>query len=518
MNDKISVSPVIYYLVYSLLLAAITSIVPGMYGCLIGEKVGIIFVLYGCLVTLAILGFMAISRPSRPLTLADAVLLATIVWIVVPIVAAVPVTLALNIPFIDSWFEAVSGFTTTGLSMFSGSVDPDFHVYVPSVEELPKTVLLWRSFIQWLGGLGILVIFVALALSAGLPPHLVGLAEGRYERLEPSLAHSLRRLFQTYAILTIAATIIFRLSGMTWFEAVNHAMTALSTGGFSTKNTSIGYYNNVVLELAVVLAMVWGTANFATHYKVLFHFDLGALLRDCELRLLLALLTIETLLGTYFLYTHGYMVLEALRLSFFQVVSVQSTTGFQTMDLEKAPAAFKLLLVAASLIGGAILSTAGGMKLYRFLVLLHTMWWAGRSSVAVRGEIISYKVGGKAINYDTFVQIMAVAFGYIAVWLIGTVCTMILLPKTPAIDAALEAASAVGTVGVSVGLTGANRHVFYKLLYIGLMTLGRLEIIPYIACYRVIAEKLHSRRETRKDKPFTNREQILGRQEHKINI
>lgn len=482
-------NPVIYYTIYGQGIVAGVTLIPGIYGLLVGEHEALIMVAYGMVISSIILLLRLFSRPSRPLTLEDTMLVAVASWILVPILSAIPISLYLDMPFIDSWFEAVSGFTTTGLTMFSGTMDKDFHTYIPSVEELPRSVLFWRSLIQWIGGLGILVVLIALALSDGLPSHLVGFAEGRYERLEPSLARSLRRLFIIYLILTLLAATLFYLAGMPPFDAINHAMTALATGGFSTRSNSIGYYHNPVLEGVVILAMIWGATNFATHYKILFKGSLRAPFNDPELKMFIVLATIGSLATAYTLYSKShYDMVNAVRHATFQFISAITGTGFQTISLTNVPDETKFILTIACLIGGSYLSTTGGIKIYRLLVAMYTISWTTKRVANIRGVVIKYRIGTKPLNFEELMQNVSIVFSFAILWVLGTIATLMTV-KTNLANAGLEAASALGTVGVSSGITGAHIPLTLKLVYILLMSLGRLEIIPYIMAMRILASR-----------------------------
>jgi len=493
----LKLNPIIYYVIYCQGIVAGVTLIPGIYGVLVGEHKALIMVIYGAAISSIVLFLKIFSKPSRPLTLEDTILVAVASWILVPILSAIPISLYLNMPFIDSWFEAVSGFTTTGLTMFSGTIDKDFHIYIPSVEELPRSVLFWRSLIQWIGGLGILVVLIALALSGGLPSHLVGFAEGRYERLEPSLARSLRRLFIVYLILTSLAAILFYLAGMPLFDAINHAMTALATGGFSTHSDSIGYYDNPVLEGVVVLAMIWGATNFATHYKILFKGSLYALFKDPELKMFIVLTTIGSLATAYTLYSKShYDLVDALRYATFQFVSAITGTGFQTISLTDVSDETKFLLTVACLIGGSYLSTTGGIKIYRLLVALYTVSWTAKRVVNVRGLVIKYRIGTRPLNFEELMQSVSIVFSFAILWILGTIATLMTI-KTSLADAGLEAASALGTVGISSGITGAHIPLTLKLVYILLMSLGRLEIIPYIMAIRILISRTKTFLKTR---------------------
>ncbi len=198
----IRVFPLLRHVMVSVAAAGITHLLSGLTGLLSGDVTYSLQLLVWATAYLAFSGiwFMFV-KPSRSLSKNEAFILVALAWVLTPFFSAVPVSVVLHIPLVDSWFESISGYTTTGLSVFTGGVDPFFHRYVPSVEQLPPSILWWRAYCQWLGGFGIVVMFFVFARLGGLPAHLVGLAEGRYERLEPSIAKSLRALMATYFLL-----------------------------------------------------------------------------------------------------------------------------------------------------------------------------------------------------------------------------------------------------------------------------------------------------------------------------
>ncbi len=481
------IPPPLYYQGYSLLVVALVSIVPGIVGALMDSNVKPSLVLIDYGVVMGLLGILWIKmlKPSRPLDLGDAILAAAIAWVLVPLAAAAPVSMGLGIPFLDAWYESISGFTTTGLTMFTGQVDPVYGVYVPSVEELPHSIQFWRSFIQWVGGIGIIVIFAAFIIGGGLPAHLIGFAEGRYVHLEPSIARSVRGFIMVYVALTLFATLLFIVAGMSPYDAINHAMTGIATGGFSTRNASFASYNSYIIELAGVVVMTLGALNFADHYNLLIYLLAGRgeplrLLRNPEHHVYALLVGFWVLTLTMLMSLNGYPCFIAFRYAIFQFVSALSGTGFQTMNLHTAPSYFKLVLTAACLTGGAILSTTGGIKLYRLLILFKTFKWTTASTVSARGIILARKIGREVVEETTLVQAVAIVTSFITTWIIGSILTFIFYPSASFSDVLFETASALGNVGLSTGITGAATPLPVKLVHMVLMTLGRLEIVPFI--------------------------------------
>ncbi len=476
----LGVPPHLYYMFMLFHVASIALFVPALVGLGFGEaRVALTLLPYAFALLVVGEAWRRLLRPSRSMRLDDAIIVAVASWLIVPILTALPVSHAIAIPFIDAWFEAVSGFTTTGLTMFTGSLDSLTGTYVPSVEELPKTILFWRSFIQWLGGVGILVLFTAFATGGGIPSHLIGFAEGRYEHLEPSIARSVRAFFILYTVLTATAFTLFVATGMGVFEAVNHAMTGIATGGFSVYNNSFAHYNNIYIEAAAVIVMVLGALNFADQYALL---KTGSkrLFRNPETRAITAVIAFTTLSGTLILVSHGWGFFHALRLSLFQFVSAVTGTGFQTMDLSTAPDSYKLLLTVACLLGGSIISTTGGIKMFRFVILVSSFKWIYEEYASIPGRIIVRKLGGRDVGVRELQQAVAIVALFVSSWVAGTILVSLTMPNVSLVDVGFEVASALGNVGLSTGLTGADMPFTAKLVLIVLMSLGRLEILPYL--------------------------------------
>jgi len=480
---------VFYYISYTLLIVSFVSTIPGIYGLIYGDyDIATLFTTYGLLIALLSRIMMVKLEPSGRLRLEDAMIIAALSWILIPLLSAIPAYMSLGIPFPDAWFEATSGFTTTGLTIFSGSIDPAFNTYIPDVESLPHAILLWRSILQWIGGIGILVVISAFIIGGTLPSHLLAFAEARYERILPSMRRSMQVFVEIYLVLTLVSTILFWLSGMPLFDSVNHAMTGLATGGFSVKNKSFAAYNSVPIEIAAILVMSFGAANFADHYRIL-RGRLNAIKESMELRAYLTVIGISSLLVIIVLVENKWLIDEATRKTVFQVVSAVSGTGFQTMDLSRAPEDSKFILSIIMLIGGSVLSTTGGFKLYRLLVLTSIVKWSTREVEKVHGIVVVRKIGRNTVSCEDCLKAIAVIGAYFATWIISSIIAAVLDPNAPFIDVVFETASALGNVGLSTGVLSASSPLSLKLLYIVLMTLGRLEILTYMAVLVALREK-----------------------------
>ena len=495
-GGRLHVPPLLRYSVLPLIVAGITSLLSAALGLLSGDYAySERLALWGLGFVAAGAAWLAATRPSHSLTREGALVLVAASWVLVPLLSALPVVALTGLPLLDIWFESVSGFTTTGLSVFTGGVDPAYGAYLPRVEELPWSVLWWRAVTQWLGGFGVVVLFYTMARLGGLPAHLVGAAEGRFERLEPSISKSLRALMGLYLSLTAFGTFLLYVAGMGPGDALYHTMTGLATGGFSTHSASIGYYGSVVVEAAVIVVMVLGASNFA---------DLYALLRGIprrfsrEIETMLALMVFNSLLGYVLLRAAGWDPISPLRNSVFHVISGMSGTGFGITDLSEAPSSFKLLLTVAMITGGSAFSTTGGIKMYRVMIILKSVAWSIRETVYGKARISVPRVGGYRVDDSELKRAIAVTFLFVTALLAGAFAITAIDPRVAAVDALFEAQSALCTVGLSVGITSAATAPSIKAILMALMTLGRLEVIGFlyaaVAAARLAAGK---RRRTR---------------------
>lgn len=260
-------------------------------------------------------------RSAKEPELKHAMITAALAWLIVPAVSSTLFILIEGMSPLDSFFEGMSGWTGTGLTM----------VAHPSA--LTHTVQFWRSTMQWVGGIGVIVLMVTILAHPGTGAFLLYKAEAREEKIHPSIISTVRIIWWIYLLLTAIGITLFYLAGMSAWEAINHAMTGIGTGGFSITDTSIAFYNNPLIELAIIPIMILGAIPFLVHYRVL-KGDIKAFLNDMQCRALfviLLLLFIPLFLENYF-NAYGSLV-ASFRFSSFQLVSGLTCTGFQTTDV-----------------------------------------------------------------------------------------------------------------------------------------------------------------------------------------
>jgi len=379
----------------------------------------------------------------------------------------------------SAFFESISGYTGTGLTMAARA------------DLLPKTLQWWRSFIEWVGGMGVIV--VMLSILAGPRPgaanHSLYYAEARSERIFPSINSTLRTMWWIFFLYTFIGVIALWGAGMPMWESINHAMTGISTGGFSVTDNSIASYNSVAIELVLIPLMLLGAISFAVHYEMI-RGNGRILWQDFQTRWFLiivgigvAALTLENLgvIGGF----------TALRHSAFQLVSSITCTGFQSVDLSVWSPTGKLLLATAMFIGGAAGSTAGGIKIMRMLILMKGVQWRFRKIVSSRQAIVPFRLGTARIDEEQVGQRLEDASLITFLWLVflglGIVVLLHTVPENFTLsDVVFEVASAQGNVGLSVGITQPTMSLASKLMLCFNMWIGRLEIIPVLMLVRAL--------------------------------
>lgn len=419
------------------------------------------------LITLLI-GFFAYRRlrgeKSTSLTLQDGGVIVLLSWFITALLSTLPFIFSGMLNFSQATFETVSGWTTTGLS-------------VVDVTAIPNTFLLWRSIMQFFGGAGLTVVMI----SAIFGPHGVGLynAEGRSDKLLPNVRKSTKMIMAIYSGYVISGIILYMISGMSWFDAINHSIAAVSTGGFSTQPDSIGAYKSLVIELVTIVLMILGTTNFGVHFLLL-RGEWKQVLKNGEVRFLGFLLALAIPLVSLGALLPFYGTLsKSVRITTFELVSALSTTGFSTVGYTDWPIAAVFVMILLMIIGGGTGSTAGGLKLYRVYLLLKSLWWELKSYIlpsrTVQQNFVWRSEGKYYVPKEHIIQVANFAMLYMITYFIGVV--IFLFHGYPLRDSMFEFASSLSTVGLSVGITSPDAPLGVMWTQIAGMMLGRLEFI-----------------------------------------
>ncbi len=375
--------------------------------------------------------------------------------------------------FSNAFFESVSGFTTTGSSILS------------NIEALPAGILMWRSFIQWLGGMGIIVLSVAILPFLGVGGMQLYKAEVPTpvpDKLKPRIRDTSMLLWKVYLGITAAEVILLMFGGMSLFDALNHAFTTMPTGGFSTKNTSIAHYNSVYIDTVIIVFMVLAGINFSLHFRFLQGNRL-VFWKDPECRFFLAAVFFLTAVITFNTFGPVYDDLfTALRYAAFQVVSIVTTTGYATFDYEAWPSMAQLILLACMFLGASAGSTGGAMKCLR-VMLAFKFCYKELFSLIHPHAVKHVKIGGKTVSEDVIRSIL----GFLSLYVIlFTVCAILLAGMgVDFVTSFAAVAATIGNIGPGFGIVGPTENfadipALGKWLLVWCMLLGRLEIYTVI--------------------------------------
>ena len=371
--------------------------------------------------------------------------------------------------FVDAYFESMSGFTTTGATILA------------VIEGKPLSVLFWRNQIQWMGGMGIIVLVVAIlpALGAGGVQLFKTEVPGpEKDKLTPRIKETAQLLYMVYIIFSILQVVFLYITGMSFYDAITHMFGTMATGGFSPKNLSVGYYNNLVYEIIIIIFMIIAGTNFTLLYRTL-HGNFKSLFEDREFLFYIGVIMMSTIIISTQLHIYIYKsILTALRYATFQVVSIITTTGFITADFDQWPVLSKSILIILMFIGGCAGSTAGAIKNIRILVLLKKAYREFQRILHPHAINPIY-IGDKKISDEVVSNISSFALLYLLIFIFSFIIMTCL--GLDMISAISSVATCLGNVGPGLGLVGPAQNFAFiqplgKILLSLCMLLGRLEI------------------------------------------
>lgn len=436
--------------------------------------------LFSMLITVAvglILFLFAKNNNDNYLSHRDGVAVVTLGWLVAGLFGTLPYILSGAIPgFTNAYFESISGFTTTGASILN------------DIEALPKGILLWRSQTQWIGGMGIIVLSIAILPFlgvGGMQLYRMETPSPVVDKLKPRISETAKALWKVYMLITAAEIILLSLGGMTLFDAVCHSFCTMPTGGFSTKNASIAFFNNPYHQGVIIFFMLIAGINFSLHYKLI-RGDFKVFGRNSECRVFLILVGLFTLIVTINIYGTVYSSLaDALRYAIFQVSSIITTTGFVTADYERWPALSKQVLLLLMFLGAMAGSTGGGMKTMRIILLVkHSYQEVFR--IIHPHAVTSVKLGGKPVPAEILSSIWGFFILYLGLFVFATLIMAAIGLDT--ISAIASVAASIGNIGPGLGIVGPAHNylaipVMGKWVLILCMLLGRLEIYTVLVLF-----------------------------------
>lgn len=427
---------------------------------------------YGVVIPAIIIGVLltiAVTPSNKAIRIRDGFLIVALVWILVTLLGSFPFVLSNKMSFVDSFFEMASGFSTTGASVLT------------DIESMPYSILFWRSFTHWLGGLGIVIFAIAIMPQLNIGGFNILRAETpgpTYEKISPKFKGQSRILFTIYLILTVAQTILLKLGGLNWFDALVHTFGTVGTGGFSSYNDSLGHFQSTYVSLVVTLFMVLSALNFTLYYTSIKR-GLHGFLKDSEFRFYMIVIFVATaLISLNLFYTNVYGLPVALRESAFQVASVITTTGYATVNYDLWPTFSKAILFCLMMIGGCSGSTGGGLKAIRALIIIRFI----RRGILVRlhpSAVCTVRLGPKTVPGDVVTAVGGFSLLYVATIMFSSV--IISFDNHDMITSLTAAMACIGSIGPGFGGVGPamNYSIFsdpIKMFLSFLMLAGRLEL------------------------------------------
>ncbi len=434
------------------------------------------FYSYLFLLSIGFLLYLPVRSKKNDLRLRDGFVVVVLFWLVLGVAGAIPFYLYenLDISITDALFESVSGLTTTGATVLVG------------LDNLPHSILFYRQELQWLGGMGIIVLAVAVMPMLGIGGMQLYKAEApgpvKDNKLTPRIAETAKALWYIYLGLTVACAIAYWLAGMDLFDAVAHSFSTVAIGGFSTHDASIGYFDNQAIELVAIVFMFLGAINFALHFSVVRSKSLMPYFRDAEFKLYASLLVIISSLSIYALYEQSiyHDLSDAFRDAIFQTVSIATTSGFVTTDYASWPVFIPVLLLFASFVGGCAGSTGGGIKVIRVLLLIKQGQREIMRLIHPNAQV-TVKVGKQPVKNSIIDAIWGFFAAYVA--LFALMMLILMFNGLDQITAFSAVAATINNLGPGLGEVSANYASlsdFNKLLLCFSMFLGRLEIFTLL--------------------------------------
>jgi trk system potassium uptake protein TrkH len=414
-------------------------------------------------------------------------------WLAIAFIGALPFVLGMHMSYTDSVFEAMAGWTGTAFTMVS------------SPDQAPYTILFWRSCMQWIGGIGIIVFGISLHRKTRVSLFRIYRSEGREDELVSASVSTSRRIWMIYLVLTFGFTGLVMLTGIPLWDSLNLVMTTLATGGFTLHAEGLSYYNNPLLEIVLIPVMLAGAIPFKVFF-FLYHGKVGGMLRDQTVRALLMIALIGSLIVSLDLYFFGNLTIgSAFRQGTFTAVSGLCTCGLQNSAIHSWASIPLAVVTMMVFIGGAMGSTAGGVKVNRVVLVFEGIrWWFRRFFVSSR-VLVPLRLGGRTLSREdsdlAVSKNLLVIVIYVIAIFFATVATMhFYLTSFRMEEVIFEIVSALSNAGLTVGFISAASPVPIKWMFILLMWLGRLEIVPVLiivmGIVKVIKDDVAADRET----------------------
>ncbi len=476
-----------HYTGYVCLLMSVLMIAPVICGIIYHDPERFInsFIISGIITFISGIILLALFKRKQitNLSLKGSLIFVLSIWGIIAIYSGLPYLLSGELGIFDSFFEAMSGITTTGFSL------------IPE-QTHPYSVAMWKALTQWFGGLGIIVLLLVIVPSSVSLKRLF-FAEGRTEQMTPNVRHTTMIFLKLYLLITAFGICLYLVLGLNLYESICFTFTAFATGGYSIYAADAHIFDSLPIQIVTMFLMILGSTNFVIHYRIL-KGNTKNLLKDIELRAMFIIVVLATALLMLSLYTNGfydYNVMEIFRHSLFQVISVMSSTGFVSQDIAAWPQFSFLLLILLTFVGGSICSTSGGIKLYNLVILFKSIWWEVEEMMlpknAIKPKRINHDKKSREISSKAIKTILIFILSYILIFLIGTM--VILFYCNDCMLAITVSALSIGNTGISVPYISASMPFLVKLVIIIEVWVGRISVWPLFLGVLYLINRAESR-------------------------
>ncbi|MCI0508092.1 MAG: TrkH family potassium uptake protein [Gammaproteobacteria bacterium] len=463
-----------------LMIFSVAMLPPVIVGMIYGDGVILPFILaFGVNLVAGFLLWLPVRTFRKDLRIRDGFLVVVLFWLVLGMIGSLPLYFSETpmLSFTDSVFESMSALTTTGATILTG------------IDTLPHSILFYRQQLQWMGGMGIVVLAVAILPMLGIGGMQLYRAETpgpmKDTKLTPRITETAKALWYIYLGLTIACAAGYWLAGMDGFDAIAHSFSTVAIGGFSTHDASIGYFNSALIEMVAILFMFLAGINFSLHFLSWRALTIRPYLQDPEVRTYFIVLSLTATLTTLYLYVAGTFesVGSALHHGIFQAISIGTTTGYTTAEYYAWPGFLPVLLLFSSFIGGCALSTAGGLKVIRFL-LLFRQGIREIKRLIHPNALIPVKIGNKPIPES----VLNAVWGFFSLYVASFVILMLMVMATglDQVTSFSAVAACINNLGPGLGDVGAHYggiNAIAKWILCFAMVLGRLEIFTLLVLF-----------------------------------
>ena len=423
------------------------------------------------------------TRNITTLSLKGSLLFVMTIWGITALFTALPYYISGDLGILDSFFEAMSGITTTGFTMYP-------------LTTFPYSISVWKCLTQWFGGLGIILFLLVVAPSSVSLKRLY-LAEGKTEQITPNIRHTASIFIKIYLILTSIGVILYLFTGLDLFDSVCYSLTAIATGGYSVHPENLDNFKDPLIQLVTMIIMLMGGTNFVIHYRIMKR-NWKNIHKDIEIRAMLIIILVTTIIISIGLYTNGlyngdYILI--LRHSLFQSVSTITSTGFISTDVNFWPPLCSHILILLMFTGCSICSTSGGIKLYNIAILFKSIWWETQKMFLPKHTVIKRKIYHdqkyREISQDTIRTVLVYVMAYILIFIIST---MIILMFSNNFEVAYTlAAASLGNTGVGPAYINVTIPVVVKIILIIDFWVGRIGVWPLLLSIVYISSMTQSK-------------------------